>query len=96
LSPTRVSLALSPLTWPRTAAISPCRYRDTLSRLRYLTVHNDAIFVWHRGPFVTLNGCRLGRLPGLPVDWPEMNAALGQMAMLLATISGRTGFRFTK
>jgi hypothetical protein len=40
------------------------RGRELLSRLRLLSVHHDAFFIWHRGPFVTINGCRLGRLPG--------------------------------
>lgn len=38
--------------------------RDLLGKLRLLSVHSDAFFIWHRGPFVTINGCRLGRLPG--------------------------------
>ena len=38
------------------------RWRDYLDRLRCVSVHSDAFFIWHRGPFVTINGCRLGRL----------------------------------
>lgn len=72
------------------------RARDTLSKLRHIAVANDAFFVWHRGPFVTINSCRLGRLPGQHVDWPEINAALGHMAMLLSLIAARAGVRFSK
>jgi beclin 1 len=35
-------------------------------------------------------------MPGLPVEWAEINAALGQLAFLLATVAGRVGFIFTK
>jgi beclin 1 len=72
------------------------RLRDTLSRFRYLAVHNDAYFIWHRGPFVTINGCRLGRLPAQPVDWPEINAALGQTATLLTIIANRVNYKFQR
>lgn len=70
--------------------------RDVLSRLRFLTVHSDALFVWYSGPFATINGCRLGRLPAQPVDWSEVNAALGQATLLLTIIAGRVGYRFQR
>jgi beclin 1 len=64
--------------------------------MRHLSVLSDAFFVWHRGPFVTVNGCRLGRLPGQAVEWPEINAALGQTAMLASTVATRMGYVFHK
>lgn len=67
------------------------RYRRTLSYMRLLSVHSDAVFVWHRGPVVTINSARLGRVPGMAVEWPEINAALGQMAFLLASVAARLG-----
>lgn len=54
--------------------------------LQGLNVLNDAFFVWHCGKFATVNGFRLGRLTACAVDWPEVNAALGASALLLATI----------
>jgi hypothetical protein len=72
------------------------RSREFLSKLRRLSVHSDAFFVWHRGLFVTINGARLGRLPGIPVEWAEINAALGQMAFLLSTLASRLGFLFSR
>jgi len=72
------------------------RGRALLSRLRCLLVPSDAFFIWHRGPFVTVNSCRLGRLPAQPVEWAEINAALGQLAFLLAAAAGRVGFIFAK
>ena len=44
-------------------------------------------FIWHSGKFATINGFRLGKLATVPVDWPEINAALGLAALLLATIA---------
>jgi beclin len=72
------------------------RGRQLLSKLRCLLAPSDAFFLWHRGPFATVNSARLGRLPGFPVEWSEINAALGQLAFLLATVAGRVGFIFTK
>ena len=98
-----------PFCWPQ------------LTKLQHLSVTNDAFFVWHNGPFGTINSFRLGSLPAQPVRgtpahrhrrrgplshdvcrgccqvyWVEINAALGQMAMLLATVCNRTGFIFSK
>lgn len=72
------------------------RARAALTSLRMLSVHNDAFFIWHSGPFVTINGCRLGRLPGQSVGNAEINAALGQVALLLAHLSQRLGFVFRR
>lgn len=36
----------------------------TLSRTHVL---DDAFFIWHAGPFVTINGLRLGRLPAVSI-----------------------------
>ena len=60
------------------------------------SVYNDAFHVWHRGAFATINGFRLGRLPSAdPVSWPEVNAALGQATLLLATIAEKATLSFT-
>jgi beclin 1 len=72
------------------------RARDYLARLRLLSVHGDAFFIWHRGPFGTVNGCRIGRLPGLPTEWTEINAALGNTALLLSVLAARTGYSFQR
>ncbi len=55
------------------------RYRDTLARMRHISVHNDAFFIWHRGPFVTISGLRLGRIQGQMV----------RMLMLMLTSRSR-------
>ena len=46
-----------------------------LDRLRKTNVFNDAFHIWFDGPFGTVNGFRLGRLPNAPVEWDEINAA---------------------
>ena len=51
---------------------------------------NDTFFIWFNGPFATINNFRLGLLPFKNVDWAEINAALGQAALLLHIIYTRT------
>lgn len=65
-----------------------------LERLQRTNVYNDAFCIGHDGYFGTINGLRLGRLTNPSVDWPEINAAWGQTALLLATIAGKLGFSF--
>lgn len=70
---------------------------DKLECLKRTNVFNDAFFIWFDGPFGTINGFRLGRLPSQPVEYSEINAAWGQAAMLLATIEKRhKGFKFQR
>jgi hypothetical protein len=72
------------------------RYRGALARLRPLRVAADAFFIWHADPFATINGARLGRVPGAVPEWAEVNAALGQMALLLSVTAARVGCVFSK
>ena len=39
---------------------------------------------------------RLGRLPSVPVDWWEINAAWGQTALLLTALARKIGLQFSK
>ena len=57
-------------------------------------VYNDSFYIWHDGNFGTINNFRLGRLPEQPVDWPEINAAWGQVVLLLHTMVKQKGFEF--
>jgi hypothetical protein len=68
------------------------RCREALARLRGLCVFSDAFFIWHADPFATINGARLGRVPGAVPEWAETNAALGQVALLLSLTAARLGF----
>jgi len=65
-----------------------------LERLQRTNVYNDTFCIGHDGYFGTINGLRLGRLPGQNVEWAEINAAWGQTLLLLATVAERLGFTF--
>lgn len=65
-----------------------------LERLQRTNVYNDAFCIGHDGYFGTINGLRLGRLTNPSVEWPEINAAWGQTALLLATIAEKLNFQF--
>ncbi|XP_021846459.2 beclin-1-like protein isoform X2 [Spinacia oleracea] len=57
-----------------------------LDLLKRTNVLNDAFPIWHDGEFGTINNFRLGRLPKVPVEWDEINAAWGQACLLLHTM----------
>ncbi|KAL4902615.1 hypothetical protein BDW74DRAFT_61394 [Aspergillus multicolor] len=65
-----------------------------LERLQRTNVYNDAFCIGHDGYFGTINSLRLGRLANPSVEWPEINAAWGQTALLLATIAEKLNFQF--
>ena len=50
-----------------------------LERLGRVNVYNDVFSIWHDGALGTISALRLGRLPGVTVEWAEINAALGQV-----------------
>lgn len=68
--------------------------RELLKRLQSTNVYNDAFCIGHDGGFATINGLRLGRLPGANVEWSEINAAWGQTALLLDTLARKLGVTF--
>ncbi|CAG2103548.1 unnamed protein product [Medioppia subpectinata] len=52
------------------------RYAQNLfDKLKRTNVFNATFHIWHSGPFGTINNFRLGRLPTVPVEWGEINAA---------------------
>ncbi|KAK5133286.1 hypothetical protein LTR08_008020 [Meristemomyces frigidus] len=63
-----------------------------LEALQRTNVYNDTFCIGHDGVFGTINGLRLGRLADHPVDWPEINAALGQAVLLLVVVSEKLGY----
>ncbi|RKO93770.1 Atg6/Beclin, partial [Blyttiomyces helicus] len=65
-----------------------------LEKLKKTNVYNDTFRIWHDGPFGTINGFRMGRLPNQPVDWSEINAAMGQALLLLDTLANKLNFMF--
>ena len=66
-----------------------------LDAMSQMNATNDCFYIWHSGPFATINNFRLGRLPVEVVEWPEINAALGQVALLLSTIEHETPMTFS-
>ncbi|KAI0730335.1 APG6-domain-containing protein [Fomitopsis betulina] len=66
----------------------------TLEKLERTNVYNDAFCIGHEGVFGTINGLRLGRVPGVPVEWAEINAAWGQTLLLLYTVARKLDFAF--
>ncbi|GAA5922198.1 hypothetical protein JCM1841_000672, partial [Sporobolomyces salmonicolor] len=65
-----------------------------LDKLGRTNVYNDAFCIGQEAGFGTINGLRLGRLPGVSVEWPEINAAWGHTLLLLSTIARKFGFSF--
>ncbi|KAF8894100.1 beclin 1 protein [Infundibulicybe gibba] len=66
----------------------------SLEKLERTNVYNDAFCIGHDGVFGTINGLRLGRVPGAPVEWAEINAAWGQTLLLLYTIARKVDYTF--
>ncbi|CAF1642937.1 unnamed protein product [Rotaria magnacalcarata] len=65
-------------------------------KLSKTNAFNAAFHIWHQEHFGTINGFRLGRLPGVNVEWSEINAGLGQAALLLNSLANRIDLQFTK
>eukprot|EP00842_Homolaphlyctis_polyrhiza_P005955 jgi/Hompol1/6360/HPOL_004962-RA len=75
------------------------KYEHVTKRLNELTktnAYSDTFRIWHDGLFGTINGLRLGRLQSHPVEWSEINAAIGQTVLLLDTLANKLGFTFAK
>ncbi|EFC50725.1 autophagy protein 6 [Naegleria gruberi] len=67
-----------------------------MEKLNSTNVFNDAFHIWYEGHFGTINNFRLGRLPTQNVEWNEINAAWGQAALLLFSLSKHKHFAFSK
>jgi beclin len=65
-----------------------------LESLQRTNVYNDTFAIGHDGVFGTINGLRLGRHPDHPVDWSEINAAWGQVVLLLSVVAERLDHKF--
>ena len=70
------------------------RLTEQYEELSSTNVYNDSFYIWHDGNFGTINGFRLGTLRDQPVEWPEINAAWGQVVLLLHTMVKQKGFEF--
>lgn len=65
-----------------------------LESLQRTNVYNDSFCIDHDGPFATINGLRLGKLPDYSVEWPEINAAWGLCVLLLTVVSEKLDYKF--
>ncbi|KAK3706311.1 Vacuolar protein sorting-associated protein atg6 [Vermiconidia calcicola] len=65
-----------------------------LESLQRTNVYNDTFVIGHDGLFGTINGLRLGRLPDHPIEWAEINAAWGQVVLLLVVVAEKLGYNF--
>lgn len=73
------------------------RYTQSqLEKLKRSNVFNITFHIWHCGHFGTINGFRLGRLPTVPVEWSEINAAWGQAALLLHCMAKKINLTFQR
>ncbi|VDN03706.1 unnamed protein product [Thelazia callipaeda] len=70
--------------------------RSLRERLSKINVLNTAFHIWKQGSFGTINGFRLGQLPHSQVEWSEINAAWGQLSLLLNTLAACLGIKFTR
>lgn len=72
--------------------------RDGLLLQKFLQLNpvNDAFHIWYSGPFGTINNFRLGRLLTHPIDWNEINSALGEAASAIYTIAQKSEYQFRK
>lgn len=67
-----------------------------LDKLTKTNVFNATFHIWHNGHFGTINNFRLGRLPNVPVEWPEINAAWGQTVLLLHSLAKKIDLTFER
>eukprot|EP01031_Cornospumella_fuschlensis_P025240 gene25239-30482_t len=70
------------------------RTSDTLSKYMQMNSLNDVFHIWYAGPYGTITNFRLGNIPIKPIDSNEINAALGQAALLVDTIADKLGYAF--
>jgi len=66
---------------------------EELSLLKKVNVLNDIFYISSENQFGTISGLRLGRLDTELVPWEEINAAWGQCALLLSTLSRLRNFK---
>lgn len=58
-----------------------------LKQLETLDAWRDLFEIDSSGDLGTINTMRLGRLPGVSIEWAEINAALGQVILLICALA---------
>lgn len=67
---------------------------ERLAAAQAARVHEDLFLIRQEDHFAMINGLRVGSLPGTPVSWEEINAALGECCLLLFVCSSKLNFNF--
>lgn len=70
------------------------RHHQTLDKLMQVNIINDAFYIWYAGPYGTINNFRLGNSPLKPIEFSEINAALGETAFVIHLIASRCKLDF--
>lgn len=70
--------------------------KSQLDKLTKTNVFNATFHIWYSGHFGTINNFRLGRLPNVPVEWNEINAAWGQTVLLLHSLANKMNLKFER
>jgi beclin len=65
-----------------------------LNRYSQMNAVNDAFYIWYAGPYGTINTFRLGNLSSKPIEFTEINAALGQAALVVCVVAAKAGIEF--
>ena len=60
-----------------------------LEKNMQINAMNDAFYIWYSGPYGTINTFRLGNVPAKPIEWSEINTALGDAALALSVVVGK-------
>lgn len=66
----------------------------SFDRFKQINTINDAFYIWYTGPFATINAFKLGNLVNKPVESIEMNAGLGQAALVINLIANQCNIQF--
>lgn len=70
--------------------------RRQLRLLKETNIFNATFTISDEGPLGMINNFRLGCLPSIRVGWDEINAAWGQTALLLFSLSKKAGLQFQR
>lgn len=68
---------------------------NRLDQLRKTNIYNESFKISHHGPFATINELRLGSYEDCKVSQNEINAALGQVILLLVTITSNLNIKLS-
>jgi len=77
-------------------SIESTRIACRLKKMMQMNAINDTFHIWYSGPFGTINGFRLGNLPSRPVEWTEINAALGQAVLAVTVVAAKARVEFKR